>query len=96
MGDDLTVAEMRRTKSKSRLDKPFMSPGELINIRTVILRVTQDRLREQLINPMSGSPYSVSAVSLWEQGRRPIPLCVSRHIRDLAEAAKAYDEKVMG
>jgi hypothetical protein len=96
VGDDLTVVEMRRGKNKSRLDWPFMCPGELINIRTVILRVTQDRLREQLINPMSGSPYSVSAVSLWEQGRRPIPLCVSRHVRGLAEAAREYDERVTG
>jgi hypothetical protein len=91
--DDLTVVEMRREHGQSRLDKPFMSPGELINIRTVILRVTQVRLTEQLLDPSTGEQINQSSICLWEKGQRPIPLWAARHIRALAEAARRYDER---
>lgn len=93
MEDDPTVLEIRRTEKRSRLDKPFMAPGELINIRTVVIRVTRERLREQLLSPSTGEPCSNSIIALWEKGRRPIPLWAARHLRALAAAVKQYDEK---
>jgi hypothetical protein len=90
MEDDLTVAEMRREPEKPL---PFMSAGELLYLRTKVMRVTQSRLCEQLISPSTGAPVSASIMSLWEKGRRPIPLWVARRTRDIAAAIKVYDEK---
>jgi hypothetical protein len=93
--DDLTVAELRRDDAKTRLDKPFMSGGELTYLRKTIMRVTQNRLCEQLISPSTGEPVSVSIMSLWEKSRRPIPLWVSRRVRDLAECVRRVDAKAL-
>ena len=97
MEDHLTVIEMRRQDSdRFDLRREFMSAGELVNLRTEVLRVTQDRLVEQLISPSTGVPIKRAAVSLWEKGRRPIPLWAARRIRNLAEAARRYDAQVEG
>jgi len=93
MEDDLTVAEMRRGTEKPL---PFMSAGELLHLRTRVMRVTQARLCEQLISPSTGAPVSASILSLWEKGRRPIPLWVARRTRGIAEAIKSYDERRLG
>lgn len=97
MEDDATVEEMRKsTKPKPALKRSFMSPGELLNIRTVVLRVSQRKLGEQLLNPSNGQPCSVPQISYWETGSRAVPLWAARRIRDLAEAAKRYDAKREG
>lgn len=93
MEDDQTVNDMRRVDRKEPLRRSYMSPGELIGLRTHVLRVKQNRLIEQLINPSTGEPCTATAYSRWETGKRRIPLWVARRVRDLAEAAKAYDAK---
>lgn len=95
MEDDLTVAELRRDDAKSRLDKPFMSAGELVYLRKTLMRVTQGRLCEQLISPTTGEPVSISILSLWEKSRRPIPLWVARRVRDLSECVRRVDAKAL-
>lgn len=92
MEDDLTVLEMRREQEKPL---PFMSSGELLYLRTKVMRVTQARLCEQLISPSTGAPVSTSIFSLWEKGRRAIPLWVARRTREIAEAIKSYDDRRM-
>jgi hypothetical protein len=90
MEDDLTITEMRRAEEK---DLPFMTAGELLYLRTKVMRVTQARLCEQLISPSTGQPVSTSIFSLWEKGRRAIPLWVARRTREIGEAAKNHDER---
>jgi hypothetical protein len=93
MEDDQTINEMRMVREKETLRPSFMSPGELLSIRTQVLRVPQGRVIEQLINPSTGSPCTVAAYCRWEKGHRPIPLWVARKMRDLEEAARKYDAK---
>ncbi len=94
MEDDQTVLEMRKDKDKpSRLDKPFMAAGELYTLRTETIRTTQQRLCDQLVSPSTGETCSTSIMSLWEKGKRPIPLWVARKVRDLAECARRLDAK---
>jgi len=90
MEDDLTITEMRRAEEKGL---PFMTAGELLCLRTKVMRVTQARLCEQLISPSTGRPISTSIFSLWEKGRRAIPLWAARRTREIGEAAKSHDEK---
>ena len=92
--DDQTVEEMRRAVPRERsAPKVFMTAMELRATRCNVLRVTQARLAEQLIDPDDGRPVSSPAISLWESSKRPIPLWVARRIRDLSEAARRYDTK---
>jgi hypothetical protein len=88
--DDQTVEEMRIPKARPE-SRSFMAAGELRLTRCTVLRVSQARLAEQLIDPSNGRPVSGPAVCLWETGRRPVPLWAARRIKDLAEAAKRYD-----
>jgi hypothetical protein len=63
------------------------------DIRTNVLRVTQEKLAEQLIDPNTGMPISRHLVYKWEGGDRAVPLWAARHILALAEAARKYDMK---
>lgn len=89
--DDITVEEMRAEKPSGT--RSFMTFGELRLLRTQTLRVTQEKLAEQLIKPLDGTPVTTGMVSYWETGYRPIPLWVARRVRELAEAARRYDAK---
>lgn len=89
--DDPTVVEMRRPDARRTIS--FMAPGELLHIRREVLLVPQARLCEQLIDPTDGEACSTTTLSRWERGSRPVPLWAARRIRDLAEAAKNYDER---
>ncbi len=91
--DDLTVEEMRKPPANRRVKRSFMSPRDMVRLRTEIMRVTKKQLAEQLLNPSTGHPINRSSLTFWETGRRPVPLWVARRIKDLAEAAKAYDAK---
>lgn len=93
MEDDQTVKEMRRVRNKNIVKRSFMAPGELVNLRVHVLKVIQSRLCEQLINPSTGNPLTIAALSRWENGKVPVPLWAARLIRDLSEAARKYDSK---
>jgi hypothetical protein len=83
----------QRVPPERRIRHTFMTPGELVLLRRTVLRVPQDRVAEQLVDPSTGMPLTRNAVSHYETGLRPVPLWVARRIRDLADAARAYDAK---
>ncbi len=96
MEDDLTISEIRREEEPKL---PFMSSGELLHLRKEVLGrpgrpCTQERLCKQLISPSTGESISQSVLSLWEKGKRPIPMWVARRVRALAEAAMKYDDRM--
>ena len=70
-----------------------MKCTELRRIRTDTLRVTQQSLAEQLVDPATGMPISGDLVCHWEHGTRAVPLWAARHISILAEAAREHDLK---
>jgi hypothetical protein len=84
-----------RVPAERKLRRSFIGPGELVSLRTLVIRVPQTRLVEQLVDPCTGEPVTRNALSHWERGTRPVPLWVARRVRDLAEAARAYDAKAL-
>ena len=89
-----TIKEMRERVGKGRKPRrSFMKNTEVRDIRTKVLRVTQAKLAEQLIDPGTGMPISDSLVFMWEVGDRAVPLWAARHILALADAARDYDMK---
>jgi hypothetical protein len=72
-----------------------MGPGELVSLRTLVIRVSQSRLVEQLVDPRTGRPVTRNALSHWERGARPVPFWAARRIAALAEAARAYDAQAL-
>ena len=73
--------------------RSFMKPGEFAVLRQVVIRATQERVAEQLVDPDTGQPVTRNCLSAWERGARPVPLWAARRVRDLAEAARSYDRR---
>ena len=89
---DNTIREMRQQASPGRQPRrSFMKHEEVRGLRLNVLRVTQVKLAEQLIDPSTGMPVSAHLVCKWERGERAVPLWAARHIAALAEAARAHD-----
>jgi hypothetical protein len=91
--DDKTIEEMRTDTKQLRTPRSFMTIQELRTLRETVLRVTRQKLCEQLIRPETGRPLPLSTYAFWETGRRAVPLWAARRVRDLAEAARRYDLK---
>lgn len=94
--DDETVESMRSVKAR-RPKRSFMAPNELRLLR-MTMRVTQEGLAKQLLDPDDGLPLKQSTISQWESGTRGyvVPLWAARRIRELAECAQRYDAKREG
>ena len=93
---DIDVTEMRR---RIRLRKPrrtFMKAEEVRRLREQVMRVTQPALAEQLDDPDTGEPISISTISRWEGGTLAVPLWAARRIKRLADEAQAYDARRPG
>lgn len=90
---DDDVDELRNEQDIKKLSRSFMARGELIGIRKSILKVSQPRLCEKLINPSTGDKIMRNTLSGWEIGLRPVPLWAARRLRNLADAAKRYDAR---
>ena len=71
--------------------RSFMGAGELVRLRLLVLRATQEQVAGELVDPCTGLPLTRNALSHYERGLRPVPLWVARRVRDLAEAARAFD-----
>ena len=93
MGND-TIREMRQKAPPGRQPRrSFMKHTELRRLRQEVLRVTQKKLAEQLIDPSTGQPVSEPLVCRWENGDRAVPLWAARYIAALSEAAREHDIK---
>jgi len=91
---DDTIREMRDAPRRGlRPRRSFMKHSEVRKIRTQILRATQQKLAEQLVDPATGAPVSRYLVCKWERGERPVPLWAARHLAALAQAAREHDLK---
>ena len=91
---DDTIRGMRERVGQGRKPRrSFMKNTEVRDIRTDVLRVTQEKLAEQLIDPVTGMPISRSLIVRWEMGDRAVPLWAARHLLALAEAAREHDMK---
>jgi hypothetical protein len=97
-GSDVDISGRKMTNRvppERKLRRSFVAPGELVSLRTLVIRVSQTRLVEALIDPCTGEPLTRNALSHYERGTRPVPLWVARRVRDLADAARAYDAKAL-
>jgi hypothetical protein len=85
-----TVQELRAPRAPTR---SYMSPLDLSELRTKILKTTLAKLAQQLIRPDTGRPITTSALCRYANGTRPIPQWVAEQVILLAEAAKKYDAR---
>lgn len=88
-----TIREMRKPPRGRQPRRSFMKCTELRRTRTDTLRVTQQKLAEQMIDPATGMPVSENLVCKWERGERAVPLWAARHVSLLAQAAREHDMK---
>jgi len=94
---DVSLVEgMRESKIERAPRRSFMHPDEVRRLRRMVIRVTQQKLAEQMLKPESGEPVSNIAVCRWERGMRPVPLWAARRLRHLAEVAAKHDLNPQG
>ena len=92
MSDD-TIREMRSPSPGRQPRRSFMKNTEVQHVRKTVLRVTQKKLADNLIDPSTGASISKGLVCKWESGERSVPLWAARHISALAQAAREHDMK---